>query len=136
MSQSPPRTDVVVIGCSAGGVEALPRIVQQLPSDFDASVFIVQHLSPTRTPYLVDILNRSSALPVSWAEQGERVSRYHIYVAPPDVHLIFADDHMVLAPVSSTPIVRRARCKHSHPIARFASTRSCQRSSSTCRSAS
>ena len=104
----PVRTrDIVVIGCSAGGVEALPRILQQLPADLQATICIVQHMAPTDNPYLVDILRRHSQIPIHWAEQGTRLERGHIYVAPPDVHLLFSDEHLVLA--------RTARENHSRP---------------------
>lgn len=99
--------DIVVIGSSAGGVEALPRVVQQLPIDLAASVFVVQHLAPAKNAYLVDILQRHTRLEVRWAERGERVERGRIVVAPPDVHLILADDHVMLA--------RGARENHSRP---------------------
>jgi two-component system chemotaxis response regulator CheB len=103
-----PRTrDIVVIGCSAGGVEALPRIVQQLPADLPASVFIVQHMAPSDNPYLVDILRRNTRLPIQWAEQGDKVERGRIVVSPPDVHLLFAEEHVVLS--------RAARENHSRP---------------------
>ena len=110
MSASRPTTrtrDVVVIGTSAGGVEALPRLLAQLPASLPASLFIVQHLSPTHNPYLVEILKRDSPLPVSWAEQGEPIERGHVYVAPPDVHLLFADDHLQLS--------RAVRENHARP---------------------
>jgi two-component system chemotaxis response regulator CheB len=99
--------DIVVVGCSAGGVDALPRIVQQLPPEFPASMFIVQHMAVTNTPYLVDIISRSARVPVTWAEQGERFVLGRVYVAPPDAHLIFSDDHIALT--------RGAREKHSRP---------------------
>jgi two-component system chemotaxis response regulator CheB len=89
--------DTVVVGCSAGGVEALPRILQQLPSDLPAAVLIVQHMAATRTPYLVDILKRSSALPVQWAEQGSAIEPSQVIVGPPDVHMLVQDDHIQLA---------------------------------------
>jgi two-component system, chemotaxis family, protein-glutamate methylesterase/glutaminase len=97
-TQLPTHTrDIVVIGCSAGGVEALPRITHQLPHDLPASVFIVQHMSVAANTYLVDILQRTTDIRVSWAEQGERFDRSHIYVCPPDVHLVFADHHLRLS---------------------------------------
>lgn len=89
--------DVVVIGCSAGGVEALPRLLQQLPATFPATIAIVQHMAATENPYLVQILARSSSLPVGWAEQGQRMERGKVYVGPPDVHLLFSDDYFRLA---------------------------------------
>ncbi|MEJ7601584.1 MAG: chemotaxis protein CheB [Kofleriaceae bacterium] len=106
-SPLPQTRDIICIGCSAGGVEALPRIIQQLPKDLPASVFIVQHMAATETPYLVEILQRNTRLPIQWAEQGMRSERGQIYVAPPDVHLVFADEHLVLT--------RTARENHSRP---------------------
>ena len=88
--------DLVVIGCSAGGVEALPRILQQLPPDLAAAVLIVQHMVPTGAHYLVEILARSSRLPVGWAEQGSRIERRRVLVGPPDLHLLCADGHVTL----------------------------------------
>jgi two-component system chemotaxis response regulator CheB len=99
MTANPQATstrDIVAIGCSAGGVEALPRILQQLPRDLEAAVVIVQHMAATGTPHLVGILRRASQLPVVWAEQGARVGRGCVIVAPPDVHLLFSDNHIHL----------------------------------------
>lgn len=91
------RRDVVTIGCSAGGLEALGRIVQKLPADLRASVVIVQHIAPSPTPHLVTLLQRSSSLPIRWVEQGAPVVPAHIYVAPPDAHVLFEDDHFTLS---------------------------------------
>lgn len=110
MSGPPSSTrwrDIIVIGTSAGGVEAIPRLLVQLPAQLPAALFIVQHLSPTHNPYLVDILKRDSPLPVSWAEQGEPIERGRVYVAPPDAHLLFADEHLQLS--------RAARENHARP---------------------
>jgi two-component system chemotaxis response regulator CheB len=99
--------DIVVIGCSAGGVEALPRVVHVLRHDLQAAVFIVQHLSPSHTPYLVDIISRTASLPVCWAEQGANIEYGKIYVSPPDVHMVFNDDHIGLT--------KGARENHARP---------------------
>lgn len=99
--------DIVVIGCSAGGVEALPRILQQFPADLPAAILIVQHMAPTHKHYLAEILARTSPLPVAWAEQGARVERGRVLLAPPDVHLLLAEDHVHLN--------RGARENHSRP---------------------
>ena len=80
--------DIVVVGASAGGVEALERLVSGLPPELPASVFIVLHLLSTGTSVLDLILGRSGPLPVSVATDGERFERGHIYVAPPDQHLL------------------------------------------------
>jgi two-component system, chemotaxis family, protein-glutamate methylesterase/glutaminase len=89
--------DIVVIGCSAGGVQALPKITHQLPADLPASVFVVQHMAPSPPAYLVEILKRTALIDVTWAEQGERIERSHVYVCPPDLHLLFTDHHLQLS---------------------------------------
>jgi two-component system chemotaxis response regulator CheB len=99
--------DIVVIGCSAGGVEALPRIVQQLPPGIEAAILVVQHLAPTSPLYLVSILQRTSQLPVKWAEQGARIERGSIMVAPPDAHLVVSNHHVGLT--------KGARENHARP---------------------
>lgn len=89
--------DLVVLGASAGGVEALPQLLGQLPGTFAAAVVIVQHLAPRETPLLVHILQRASTLPVTWAEQGDRVLPGRVVVAPPDTHLTVHEEHLHLS---------------------------------------
>ena len=88
--------DLVVIGCSAGGVAALPALLEGIPADFPAAIVIAQHMAPTDKPYLVDILRRKSALPVDWVEQGGAVRPGHVYVCPPGLHVMFTDGHLQL----------------------------------------
>jgi len=99
--------DTVVIGCSAGGVDALPRVLQQLPRSLDAAILIVQHMAATSPQHLVGILGRTAQLPVAWAEQGAPIEPGRVLVGPPDVHLMLQDDHVLLA--------RTARENHSRP---------------------
>lgn len=98
--------DLIVVGCSAGGVETLPRMLGPLPKDLPATVVITQHMARSDNPMLVDILSRSSLLPVSWVEQGEKLQRSRVYVCPPDTHLLFTGDHLRL---SSGPRENHAR---------------------------
>ena len=79
---------LVVIGASAGGIEALRAIVAQLPEDFPAPICIVLHTSPQSPGVLDAILNRSGRLLATNAVNGERLQPGHIYVAPPDRHLV------------------------------------------------
>jgi two-component system, chemotaxis family, protein-glutamate methylesterase/glutaminase len=79
--------DVVVIGASAGGLEALTRVMGALSPSFDAAIFIVLHIAATGTSALAPILNRASPLPVSEASEGERIDLGHVYVAPSNRHL-------------------------------------------------
>lgn len=87
-----PRHDVVVIGGSAGSLRPLTDIVAQLPAAFDASVLIVIHTAATADGALPHILSRATALAVAFGRDGERLQPGRIYVAPPDCHLIVADD--------------------------------------------
>jgi two-component system, chemotaxis family, protein-glutamate methylesterase/glutaminase len=79
---------IIVIGTSAGGVEALITLAKALPADLPAAVFIVLHLPPEGTSLLPEILTRSGRLPATHAVDGERYEEGHIYVAPPNKHLI------------------------------------------------
>jgi two-component system chemotaxis response regulator CheB len=80
--------DIVVIGASAGGVEALTTLVEGLPADLPASIFIVLHVSPYGTSALPAILRRTGRLPVKHAVDGETIRSGQVYVAPPNHHLL------------------------------------------------
>lgn len=81
------RHDVIVIGASAGGVEAISRVASDLPGDLQASVMVVLHISRGRS-YLPEILTRAGPLPAAHPQDGAALRYGHIYVAPPDHHLI------------------------------------------------
>jgi two-component system chemotaxis response regulator CheB len=83
-----PGRNIIVVGASAGGVEALKSLVHQLPADLPAAIFVVLHVSPRGTSVLPQILTRSGPLPASHATDGETIQMGRIYVAPPDVHLV------------------------------------------------
>lgn len=89
-----PNQRVVVIGASAGGIEALTRIVRQLPADFAAPIFVVLHI-PARPPSLLaHILSREGRIPAKEAEDGEPYRNGVIYVAAPDKHLLIEDGRL------------------------------------------
>jgi two-component system chemotaxis response regulator CheB len=88
--------DVVVIGGSAGGVEALRRICEGLPRDFPAAVFAVIHISPTSRSIMPELLSRAGHLPAQHPKDGESISRGNIYVAPPDMHMLLRPGHVIL----------------------------------------
>jgi two-component system chemotaxis response regulator CheB len=83
-----PTKDIIVIGASVGGIEALRTIAGGLPKDFPASVFVVLHLAPESPGVLADILDRAGPLPSANALDKERIQHGRIYIAPPDQHLI------------------------------------------------
>jgi two-component system chemotaxis response regulator CheB len=83
------RRDIVVIGASAGGIDALKVLVSSLPKDLDAAVFITLHVPPYSMGIVAEILERAGSLPVSYAKDWEAIENGRIYVAPPDRHLLF-----------------------------------------------
>ena len=87
----PPGRDIVVVGASAGGVEALRTLAAGLPSDFPAAVFVVLHVPPTSS-VLPAILTRAGKLPAVHPRDGDPVEHGRIYIAAPDYHLLLADD--------------------------------------------
>ena len=80
--------EIIVIGTSAGGVKALSTIVEQLPKDLNAAIFIVLHISPHQRSNLPEILTRAGNLNTQHPRDGEPIEHGKIYVAPPDRHLV------------------------------------------------
>jgi two-component system chemotaxis response regulator CheB len=80
--------DIIVMGASAGGVEALQRVVAGLPQNLPAAVFVVLHVTAEGTSALPAILARAGPLPANHAVNGEVVSYGRIYVAPADFHMV------------------------------------------------
>jgi two-component system chemotaxis response regulator CheB len=87
----------VVVGASAGGVEALTRFVRELPADFEAAVLVVLHLKPTAASNLPAILARAGRLPAAHAQDGEAIEPGRILVAPPDRHLLVHEGRVQLS---------------------------------------
>ena len=83
-----PGRDVIVIGASAGGVDALKQLAQGLPADLPAAVFVVLHVPPQGPSVLPRILSRSGPLPAVHPVDGEAIQPGKIYIAPPDFHLL------------------------------------------------
>jgi two-component system chemotaxis response regulator CheB len=86
--------DLVVIGASAGGIEALQQLLGALPHDLDAAVLIVLHTSSHAGGMLPQILQRAGKLPASHPEDGTQIRKGHVYVAPPDRHMIVEGDRI------------------------------------------
>jgi two-component system chemotaxis response regulator CheB len=87
MTAAAPRHDIVVVGASSGGVEALGRLVAGLPADLPAAVFVVLHMQPGFASALPEMLSRRGPLPAAHALHGEPIVPGRIYLAPPDNHL-------------------------------------------------
>jgi chemotaxis response regulator CheB len=89
--------DMIVIGASAGGVEALKELVHLLPADLPSAIGIVLHLPTHATSVLPAILSRDGPLPAVHPEDGQTIKRGHIYVAPPDYHMLIKHSRISLA---------------------------------------
>ena len=83
-----PRRDIVVIGGSAGGIQALSELLRGLPPEFSAALLVVVHISPYAASQLPEVLSRASPLPVADARDGEPIEPGRVYVAPPNNHLL------------------------------------------------
>lgn len=79
---------LVVVGGSAGALGGLLDLAAGLPSGFPAAVLVVVHIPPDQPSVLPDLLHRAGPLIAKPAEDGERLQGGHIYVAPPDHHLL------------------------------------------------
>jgi two-component system chemotaxis response regulator CheB len=79
---------IVVIGASAGGLEALKKIIKGLPADFHSPILIVWHMSPEVRGVLPDLLNRENTIFAAHANPNEEIKSNRIYIAPPDHHMM------------------------------------------------
>lgn len=85
---SEPKTvELVAIGISTGGPNALAQVIPQLPTRLGVPVLLVQHMPPLFTGYLAQSLNDKSALTVKEAEDGELALADHVYIAPGGRHI-------------------------------------------------
>ncbi len=88
---------VVVVGASAGGMEAIKGLVAQLPPDLPAPVFIVNHMGAEVTgKLLVKALNKAGSVKCSHARDGASFKRGHVYLAPSDQHLLLGKGKMLV----------------------------------------
>lgn len=108
MKHAGKRYKAVVVGASAGGLEALQTILCRLPADFSLPVIIVQHLSPRSENVLAEVLNHQCLLVVKEAEEKEILKEGVAYIAPPDYHLLVEEDH-------SLSLSREERVNFSRP---------------------
>ena len=89
--------NIVVVGGSAGAVEALRAMIRTVPADFPASVFVTIHFPEGGRSVLPQILTRAGPLPAAHPSDGEAIEPGRIYVAPPDHHLLVHDGTVQLS---------------------------------------
>lgn len=88
---------VVVIGTSAGGLNAVKLLINQLQENFPAPILVVQHISADATGnVLLDALNKHSKIKCEHAISGASLEDGHLYLAPSDHHLMIGDDKRIL----------------------------------------
>jgi two-component system, chemotaxis family, protein-glutamate methylesterase/glutaminase len=102
----PSPTRIIGIGASAGGIDALLRLLAVVPAEYPHAICVVQHVAPTGNSVLASILDRRCALAVETAAHGERIVPGHVYVAPPDRHLTVRHGTLDLA---RGPLVNHVR---------------------------
>ncbi|QJD81591.1 chemotaxis protein CheB [Spirosoma rhododendri] len=88
------KRNIIVMGASAGGIEAFQHFIACLPTDLDAAIFIVWHMAPTVHGILPQLLSRFTAIPAAHAYDNEPVQTNRIYVAPPDHHMLVENGHI------------------------------------------
>src|SRR5262245_50459690 len=87
---------VVAIGLSADGLGAIRTVLEGLPAGLDAPVIVVMHRAPQPVPGLAPAIARRCALPVKEAAPMDVLVPGHVYLAPPDTHLVVVDGHLQL----------------------------------------
>ena len=99
---------VVVMGASAGGIDALKQVLSGLPADLPAAVLFVQHIRPDRITSLPEYLGRHTCLPVCLAQQGTTLEAGMVYMAVPGQHLSVENGRLVLSLEEPVHYVRPA----------------------------
>jgi len=95
-SQDRPQRDVIAVGASAGSLDTLRAIAEGLPPDYSGTVFVVAHVGQSRS-ILPELLRKSGRLGASHPREVEPIRKGHIYVAPPDRHMLIEDGKVCLS---------------------------------------
>src|SRR5262245_17020926 len=90
------RLKVVALVGSAGSLRLFGDVLRLLPADLEASIVVIMHLQPGHESLLASILGRATTMPVKQAEADDELEASHVYVAPPDAHLLVAGGRLEL----------------------------------------
>jgi len=88
---------IIAVGASLGGLDACQTLLRGLPPAFACPIAIVQHRRPEVDGRLVELLNGRSSLPVVEPDDKERIEPGHVYLAPPNYHLVVEDGFFSLS---------------------------------------
>jgi two-component system chemotaxis response regulator CheB len=98
------RVEIVAIGTSTGGPNALAELIPRLPADFPVPILIVQHMPPTFTRFLAERLTTASSLVVEEGRASATLSPGHVWIAPGDYHMTLRrEDSLVRLNVFQAP---------------------------------
>jgi len=85
--------EVVLIGTSTGGTEALFQVFKALLPDFSLPILVIQHLHPLQDKATIVEFHENCMIPIKEAEEQELIRPGQVYFAPPNYHLLIEDDH-------------------------------------------
>lgn len=94
--QSKKYQKLVIIGASAGGINAVRQVISHLPSQFPAPIVIVQHMNSFMNMFFIDFLNSHSSLKVKEVNHMELLVPGRVYYAPPNYHALLHDGRVIL----------------------------------------
>ena len=101
---------IVGIGSSAGGLEAVSRLLTHLPTDTGMAFVVVQHMDPTRESLLPLILQKTTEMPVVQAKNGARVMPDRVYIIPPNTHMRVSGNRLELIPRPAGVLALSVNC--------------------------
>jgi two-component system chemotaxis response regulator CheB len=86
------KYQAIAIGTSAGGLFALSYLFKKLPSDYSIPIVVVQHRSKDQKDLLEEVLQTKCKIKIKQADEKEKIKDGHVYIAPPDYHLLVEND--------------------------------------------
>lgn len=87
-----PKYEAIVIGASAGGLNALTILLEELPNNYPIPIIIVQHRAKDKKNLLEDVLQHKCKIKIKQADEKEKIEKGIVYIAPPDYHLLIEND--------------------------------------------
>jgi len=87
--------EAIVIGASAGGMNALRELLGGLPAHFNIPIVIVQHIAPTSENYIVQFLDKNCHLNVKEVDEKEKLQKGFVYLSPPNYHILIEEDSTI-----------------------------------------
>jgi len=99
--------EIIVVGASAGGVEALTTVLTGLPKTFNTPIVVAQHMDPSAEMFFTDQLNKKLTMTVKCPDDKDPIVNKMVYIAPAAYHLLIEEDHTFS--LSTDPRVKYSR---------------------------